>query len=57
MCDFSSLGLADWLVKQCKQMGINKPTPVQEHCMPPILDGKSLLNVHSKHLYSQPINL
>ncbi|KAI4829425.1 hypothetical protein KUCAC02_023466 [Chaenocephalus aceratus] len=25
MCDFSSLGLADWLVKQCKQMGINNP--------------------------------
>ncbi|XP_033936680.1 probable ATP-dependent RNA helicase DDX49 [Gymnodraco acuticeps] len=43
MCDFSSLGLADWLVKQCKQMGINKPTPVQEHCMPPILDGRDCM--------------
>jgi ATP-dependent RNA helicase DDX49/DBP8 len=43
MSDFSSLGLADWLIKQCKQLGINKPTPVQENCMPPILEGKSAL--------------
>lgn len=43
MADFSSLGLADWLVKQCKQLGINKPTPVQEHCMPPILEGRDCL--------------
>ncbi|KAF3835295.1 hypothetical protein F7725_027853 [Dissostichus mawsoni] len=43
MCEFSSLGLADWLVKQCKQLGINKPTPVQEHCMPPILEGRDCM--------------
>ncbi|KAK9519513.1 hypothetical protein VZT92_022239 [Zoarces viviparus] len=43
MSDFSSLGLADWLVKQCKQLGINKPTPVQEHCMPAILEGRDCL--------------
>ncbi|KAK5907057.1 hypothetical protein CesoFtcFv8_004943 [Champsocephalus esox] len=24
-------------------MGINKPTPVQEHCMPPILDGRDCM--------------
>uniref|UniRef100_A0A3Q4I2F1 RNA helicase n=1 Tax=Neolamprologus brichardi TaxID=32507 RepID=A0A3Q4I2F1_NEOBR len=41
MGDFSSLGLSDWLVKQCKQLGINKPTPVQENCMPAILQGKT----------------
>ncbi|KAI3368610.1 hypothetical protein L3Q82_025620, partial [Scortum barcoo] len=40
MADFLSLGLSDWLVKQCKQLGINKPTPVQENCMPPILQGE-----------------
>lgn len=40
MADFSSLGLSDWLVKQCKQLGINKPTPVQENCVPAILQGK-----------------
>ncbi|XP_068591040.1 probable ATP-dependent RNA helicase DDX49 [Cebidichthys violaceus] len=43
MLDFSSLGLADWLVKQCKQLGINKPTPVQEHCMPAILEGRDCM--------------
>ncbi|CAL8271008.1 unnamed protein product [Arctogadus glacialis] len=43
MSDFSSLGLADWLIKQCKQLGINKPTPVQENCMPPILEGRDCL--------------
>lgn len=41
MADFSSLGLSDWLVQQCKQLGINKPTPVQENCMPAILRGKT----------------
>ncbi|KAF1385518.1 hypothetical protein PFLUV_G00108600 [Perca fluviatilis] len=43
MTDFSSLGLSDWLVKQCKQLGINKPTPVQENCMPPILEGRDCM--------------
>uniref|UniRef100_A0A8C9YU25 RNA helicase n=1 Tax=Sander lucioperca TaxID=283035 RepID=A0A8C9YU25_SANLU len=43
MADFSSLGLSDWLVKQCKQLGINKPTPVQENCMPPILEGRDCM--------------
>lgn len=41
MADFSSLGLSDWLVKQCKQLGINKPTPVQENCVPAILQGET----------------
>lgn len=41
MGDFPSLGLSDWLVKQCKQLGINKPTPVQENCLPAILEGKT----------------
>lgn len=39
MADFASLGLSDWLVKQCKQLGIHKPTPVQENCVPAILQG------------------
>uniref|UniRef100_A0A8C4HPH3 Probable ATP-dependent RNA helicase DDX49 n=1 Tax=Dicentrarchus labrax TaxID=13489 RepID=A0A8C4HPH3_DICLA len=43
MADFSSLGLSDWLVRQCEQLGINKPTPVQEHCMPAILQGRDCL--------------
>lgn len=40
MADFSSLGLSDWLINQCKQLGIHKATPVQENCVPAILQGK-----------------
>ncbi|XP_068175157.1 probable ATP-dependent RNA helicase DDX49 [Antennarius striatus] len=43
MSDFSSLGLSDWLVSQCKQLGISKPTPVQENCMPAILQGRDCM--------------
>ncbi|PWA21177.1 hypothetical protein CCH79_00009371 [Gambusia affinis] len=43
MNDLSSVGLSDWLVKQCKQMGLNKPTPVQENCIPPILEGRDCM--------------
>ncbi|CAG5863881.1 unnamed protein product [Menidia menidia] len=43
MGDLSSLGLSDWLIKQCKQLGINKPTPVQENCLPPILAGRDCM--------------
>lgn len=43
MADFSSLGLSDWLIKQCKQLGISKPTPVQQSCMPPILEGRDCM--------------
>lgn len=40
---FSSLGLSDWLIKQCQQLGINRPTPVQENCVPAILQGRDCL--------------
>lgn len=40
MADFPSLGLSDWLVRQCQQMGINKPTDVQVNCVPAILQGE-----------------
>ncbi|XP_054646303.1 probable ATP-dependent RNA helicase DDX49 [Dunckerocampus dactyliophorus] len=43
MSDFASLGLSDWLIKQCKQLGINKPTAVQENCMPAILEGRDCM--------------
>ncbi|KAM6921973.1 putative ATP-dependent RNA helicase DDX49 [Xenentodon cancila] len=43
MGDISSLGLSDWLVKQCKQLGINKPSPVQENCVPAILAGRDCM--------------
>ncbi|XP_002735561.1 putative ATP-dependent RNA helicase DDX49 [Saccoglossus kowalevskii] len=40
---FSSLGLNDWLVKQCKAVGITKPTPIQYYCIPQILEGVDCL--------------
>ncbi|KAM9831492.1 putative ATP-dependent RNA helicase DDX49 [Neosynchiropus ocellatus] len=43
MGDFTSLGLSDWLIKQCRQLGINKPTPVQENCVPAILEGRDCM--------------
>ncbi|KAK7888693.1 hypothetical protein WMY93_024253 [Mugilogobius chulae] len=43
MSEFSSLGLSDWLVKQCVQLGISKPTAVQQNCVPPILQGRDVL--------------
>lgn len=42
MATFESLGLRDWLIQQCKQMGINRPTLVQENCIPAILEGKDV---------------
>ncbi|XP_033634384.1 probable ATP-dependent RNA helicase DDX49 [Asterias rubens] len=42
-CSFSSLGLHNWLSDQCKSMGISKPTPVQQHCIPPILRGQDCI--------------
>lgn len=52
MGDFASLGLSDWLIKQCKQLGINKPSPVQENCMPPILEGKTGYGISLGHKYT-----
>ncbi|XP_019953958.2 probable ATP-dependent RNA helicase DDX49 [Paralichthys olivaceus] len=43
MADFSSLGLSEWLIKQCQQLGIDKPTPVQQNCLPPILQGRDCM--------------
>ncbi|GFQ65406.1 probable ATP-dependent RNA helicase DDX49 [Trichonephila clavata] len=42
---FEELKLKKWLVKQCTEMGITKPTPVQRHCIPQILAGKNCLAV------------
>lgn len=40
---FSSLKIDDWLIKQCKTLGIEKPTPVQANCIPPILEGRDCI--------------
>ncbi|XP_046906223.1 probable ATP-dependent RNA helicase DDX49 [Hypomesus transpacificus] len=43
MSEFSALGLSNWLIQQCTQLGISKPTPVQENCVPPILEGRDVM--------------
>ncbi|KAK6178813.1 hypothetical protein SNE40_011313 [Patella caerulea] len=43
MGSFSELGLNDWLVKQCKAMGLTKSTPIQQKCVPPILKGEDCI--------------
>ena len=36
---FAELGLNEWLCKQCKAVGMVKPTPIQLSCTPEILKG------------------
>ncbi|KAG8594856.1 hypothetical protein GDO81_001343 [Engystomops pustulosus] len=43
MDGFMKLGLSRWLIEQCMQMGIRKPSPVQENCIPPILEGRDCM--------------
>ncbi|XP_047317235.1 DEAD-box ATP-dependent RNA helicase 36 [Impatiens glandulifera] len=42
---FASLGLSEWLVNTLKELGMKKPTPVQEHCIPRILAGEDVLGL------------
>ena len=37
------LGVHPWLIENCKLMGIEKPTQVQAHTIPSILEGKDVL--------------
>ena len=40
---FEAIGLKNWLVRQCRGMGLNVPTPVQKHCIPPALEGRDVI--------------
>ena len=40
---FEELKVAGWLVDSLHQLGIRRPTPVQAHCIPPLLAGKDVL--------------
>ncbi|XP_050225558.1 DEAD-box ATP-dependent RNA helicase 36 [Mercurialis annua] len=42
---FPKLGLAEWAVQTCKELGLKRPTPVQSHCIPQILAGKDVLGI------------
>ncbi|KAF7237084.1 putative ATP-dependent RNA helicase DDX49 [Varanus komodoensis] len=43
MAAFRALGLAPWLAAQAEQMGLVRPTPVQEACIPPALQGRDCM--------------
>nr|XP_060641070.1 probable ATP-dependent RNA helicase DDX49 [Anolis sagrei ordinatus] len=40
---FRALGLAPWLAAQAEQLGLKRPTPVQEACIPPALQGRDCM--------------
>uniref|UniRef100_A0A1I7XD27 RNA helicase n=1 Tax=Heterorhabditis bacteriophora TaxID=37862 RepID=A0A1I7XD27_HETBA len=40
---FSDLGISSWLTSQLKSIKIYKPTPVQVHCIPRVLEGCDVL--------------
>nr|XP_043606194.1 DEAD-box ATP-dependent RNA helicase 36 [Erigeron canadensis] len=42
---FSDLGLSDWALQTCKELGMKKPTPVQQNCIPHILAGDDVLGL------------
>ncbi|XP_015882044.2 DEAD-box ATP-dependent RNA helicase 36 [Ziziphus jujuba] len=42
---FAELGLSDWAVETCKELGMRKPTAVQSHCIPKILEGRDVLGL------------
>jgi ATP-dependent RNA helicase DDX49/DBP8 len=44
---FKSLGLTDWLCNVCKSLGMVRPTPVQEACIPAILSGRDVIGLAS----------
>ncbi|GMF24759.1 unnamed protein product [Phytophthora fragariaefolia] len=43
LISFLNLGVDPWLVKRCELLGIRHPTPVQAHCIPPILAGRDVV--------------
>ncbi|ETM53228.1 hypothetical protein L914_03287 [Phytophthora nicotianae] len=43
LISFLNLGVDPWLVKRCELLGIRHPTPVQAHCIPPILAGRDVI--------------
>ncbi|CAN0841469.1 DEAD-box ATP-dependent RNA helicase 36, partial [Linum grandiflorum] len=42
---FADLGLSDWAIQTCKELGMKRPTPVQSHCIPKILAGRDVLGL------------
>lgn len=47
LSNFKSLGLTDWLVSVCRSLGMARPTPVQQACIPAVLSGKDVIGLAS----------
>ena len=43
LSNFELIGLKNWLIRQCRGMGINGPTVVQTNCIPPALEGRDVI--------------
>ncbi len=44
---FKELGLTDWLCSVCRSLGMVRPTPVQEACIPAVLAGRDVIGLAS----------
>ncbi|RYR63280.1 hypothetical protein Ahy_A04g021079 isoform B [Arachis hypogaea] len=42
---FAQLGLAEWAVKTCGELGMKRPRRVQSHCIPRVLEGRHVLGI------------
>ncbi|PKA49352.1 DEAD-box ATP-dependent RNA helicase 36 [Apostasia shenzhenica] len=42
---FLDLGLSQWAVDTCRELGMRRPTAVQRHCIPRILAGDDVLGI------------
>uniref|UniRef100_A0A7C9D313 RNA helicase n=1 Tax=Opuntia streptacantha TaxID=393608 RepID=A0A7C9D313_OPUST len=42
---FADLGLSEWALNTCAELGMKKPTPVQHYCIPKILAGHDVLGL------------
>ena len=42
---FKELGVSSWILRQLSCLGISTPSPVQANCIPPILEGKSIMTL------------
>lgn len=42
---FANLGLSEWAITTCSELGMKKPTPVQHYCIPKILEGRDVLGL------------
>ncbi|OIW11686.1 hypothetical protein TanjilG_12205 [Lupinus angustifolius] len=42
---FADLGLSEWAVKTCKELGMRNPRSVQSRCIPKVLEGRHVLGI------------